>query len=106
GLMSYGVTRRTTEFGIRIALGAQDAQVLWLVLGETLKLVLLGTAVGLVLSILCGRLIANFLFGLKSYDPISTSLAILTMTGVAFLAGYLPARRATKIDPMVALRYE
>ncbi len=106
GLMSYGVTRRTSEFGIRIALGAEGVHVLWLVLGETLKLAVLGMAVGLGLSVVCGRLIASFLYGLKSYDPTSISLAIFAMGCVALFAGYLPARRATKIDPTVALRYE
>ncbi len=106
GLMSYGVTRRTNEFGIRMALGAARQDVLWLVLRETLWLVLTGVAVGLVVVPMAGRLATSLLFGLKSYDPVSISTAMLGMIAVALVAGYLPARRATRVEPMAALRYE
>jgi predicted permease len=106
GLMSYGVTRRTNEFGVRLALGANRRHVTWLVLRETLFLVLLGLAIGVVLVSAVTRFVASFLFDLEPYDAVSLGSAILVMIAVAFLAGYLPARRAARVDPMVALRYE
>ena len=106
GLMSYGVARRTSEFGVRMALGAQRRNVLWLVLKETLWLVVIGLGVGLALAPVVSRLATSLLFGLNSYDPLTISLAMMAMLSVALLAGYIPARRATRVDPMVALRYE
>jgi len=106
GLMSYGVTRRTNEFGVRLALGAHRHHVVWLVLRETLALVLIGIALGLAMAPAIGRVVASFLFGLKFYDPMSIGVAVLSMIVVALLAGYIPARRAAKVDPMIALRYE
>ena len=106
GLMSYGVTRRTSEFGVRLALGAHRRHVVWIVLRETLVLVLLGIALGLAAAPAIGRIVASFLFGLKFYDPMSIGFAVLSMIAVAMLAGYIPARRAAKVDPMIALRYE
>jgi predicted permease len=106
GLMSYGVTRRTNEFGVRLALGAHRHHVVWLVLRETLVLVMIGIALGLAAAPAIGRIVASFLFGLKFYDPMSIGVAVLAMIAVALLAGYIPARRAAKVDPMVALRYE
>ena len=106
GLMSYGVTRRTNEFGVRLALGANRGQVVWLVLRETLTLVVAGLAIGLAVVPAVSRFVVSFLFGLKPYDLVSLGSAIFAMTVVALLAGYLPARRAAKVDPMVALRYE
>lgn len=106
GLMSYGVTLRTNEFGVRLALGAGRPHVLWLVLRETLGLVLLGIVIGLALAPAVSRIVASFLFGLKFYDPLSIGSAIFAMIAVAVLAGYIPARRAANVDPMVALRYE
>jgi ABC-type antimicrobial peptide transport system permease subunit len=106
GLMSYGVTRRTNEFGVRLALGAGRRNVVWLVLRETMVLVFAGIAIGLVLAPVVSRFAAGFLFGLKFYDPLSVSAAMVAMIAVAFFAGYLPARRAAKVDPVVALRYE
>ncbi len=106
GVMSYGITRRTNEFGIRMALGAQRWDVLRMVLGETLRLVLIGLVLGLALAVGSGRLVESELFGVKSYDPVALGLALVAMMTVALIAAYLPARRATKIDPMMALRYE
>lgn len=106
GVMSYGVTRRTNEFGVRIALGANRQQVVWLVLRDTLTLVVAGLAIGLAVVPAVSRFVVSFLFGLKPYDAVSLTSAVFAMTAVALLAGYLPARRAAKVDPMVALRYE
>ena len=106
GLMSYGVTRRTNEFGVRLALGANRGQVVWLVLRETLTLVVAGLAIGLAVVPAVSRFVVSFLFDLKPYDLVSLGSAIFAMTVVALLAGYLPARRAATVDPMVALRYE
>jgi predicted permease len=106
GLISYGVNRRTSEFGVRMALGAARQDVVRLVLREALKLVLIGVGIGLALSPVVGRLASSFLYGLKPYDPLTIGLAMLAMTVVALVAGYIPARRAARIDPMVALRYE
>ena len=106
GLMSYGVARRTNEFGVRLALGAGRQHVLWIVLRETLGLVLAGIVLGLALAPIASHIAASFLFGLKFYDPLSLAAAMLAMIVVALFAGYLPARRAAKVDPMVALHYE
>jgi ABC-type antimicrobial peptide transport system permease subunit len=104
--MTYGITRRTNEFGIRMALGAARRNVLWVVLRETLVLAIAGVAIGVTLSLASGRLVESLLFGVKSYNPPVMILSILALMAVALLAGYLPARRATKIDPSTALRYE
>lgn len=106
GVMSYGVTRRTNEFGVRLALGSNRSQVVWLVLRETLTLVVIGLAIGLALVPALSRFIVSLLFDLKPYDALSLGSAVFAMTAVALLAGYLPARRASKVDPIIALRYE
>jgi predicted permease len=106
GLMAYSVARRTNEIGIRMALGAQRKQVLYMVIRQAVGLVAVGVAAGLLLALATTRLIASELFGLKPTDPLSLGLAAFFMLAVAVLAAYLPARRATKVDPMVALRYE
>ena len=106
GVMSYGVARRTNEFGIRMALGAERGHVLRIVLGEAFWLGLAGVAIGLALALASGRLVTSLLVGLKPYDPLSIGMAMAAMISVALFAGYLPARRATRIDPMVALRDE
>ena len=104
GILSYGVASRTNEIGIRMALGAKQRDVLWLVLREALLLVLAGIAVGLPVIFLTARFIATLLYGLPPTDASSLSLATLLLVFVALLAGYWPARRATRIDPLVALR--
>ncbi len=106
GIMAYNVTRRTREMGIRMALGAQKNQVLWMVLRQTLLLIGIGIAIGVPVALAAARLIASQLYGLKPSDPSTIVFAIFVLTGVGLLAGYLPARRAAKVDPMVALRYE
>jgi predicted permease len=106
GLMSYAVTRRTNEIGIRMALGAESAGVLWMVMRESLMLVAVGVGIGIPVALAAARLVSSVLYGLKATDPITITLSALAMIAVAALAGYLPARRAAKVDPMVALRYE
>jgi ABC-type antimicrobial peptide transport system permease subunit len=106
GLMSYTVTRRTREIGIRVALGAQRGSVLWLVLRETLALALFGIAIGIPTAVLATRLIASMLYGLSPGDIPTVSGVSLLLLLVALLAGYLPARRASAVDPIVALRAE
>jgi predicted permease len=106
GVMSYAVSRRTNEFGIRMALGARRGDVLAIVLREALWLGSAGVAIGLVLALASGQLVASLLYGLKANDPLALAAAMLAMMVVVSFAGYLPARRATKINPMAALRNE
>jgi predicted permease len=106
GLMSYNVSRRTNEIGIRMALGAQRGDVLRLVMRESMLLVLAGIAVGLAVALGASTYVATLLFGLPPTDPISIAIAVALMVTVAGIAGYLPARRASRVDPMVALHYE
>jgi predicted permease len=106
GVMASAVARRTREIGVRMALGAQARNVLWLVLRETLFLVAIGIAIGLPVALAATQLIKGFLFGLSANDPLTIALAVSLMLAVAALAGYLPARRATKVDPMMVLRQE
>jgi predicted permease len=105
-VMAYTVARRTREIGVRIALGAQRSSVLWLVLKEVALLAAIGVLIGLPAAIGLGRLVQSQLFGLEPADPITLILATSTLVAVAFFAGYVPASRATRIDPIVALRYE
>ena len=106
GLMSYVVSRRTNEIGIRMALGAARANVRWLVMREILSLVAIGVAIGIPAALAGDRLVANMLFGVKSTDPASLLGAVALLLTVAVFAGYFPARRASRVDPMEALRYE
>jgi len=106
GLMSYNVTRRTTEIGIRMALGAQRAGVLRMVMRESLILVVIGVAIGIAAALGSGRFIESLLFGLTPTDAVTNVVAIVLMVGVSALAGYLPARRAARLDPMAALRHD
>jgi predicted permease len=104
GLMSYSVSRRTNEIGIRMALGAQRGDVLGQVMRESIVLVVVGVVVGLAVAFGTGRFISTLLFGLEPTDAATNGLAIVVLLVVAGLAGYLPARRASRVDPMVALR--
>jgi predicted permease len=106
GLMSYVVSRRTNEIGIRMALGAERMHVRWLVMREVLILVAAGLVIGVPAALLSSRLVASMLFGLRATDAASLLAAIAVMLAIAALAGYLPARRASRVDPMVALKYE
>jgi predicted permease len=106
GILSYSVSGRTREIGVRMALGAQRGSVLSMVLREAGKVVLLGIAIGIPAAILAGRLFSSMLFGLNATDPLSMMLVVAVLLAITLLASYIPARRATKVDPMVALRYE
>jgi ABC-type antimicrobial peptide transport system permease subunit len=104
GVISYSVTQRTQEIGIRMALGATQAQVQMGVMGKTLRLAFVGIMAGIIASFAVARLISSLLFGTAPTDPITFAAMILLLGAVAFIAGYIPARRASQVDPTVALR--
>ncbi len=106
GLLSYEVTRRTREIGIRIAIGAEPRKVQGAILWETGKLVAIGLAFGLPAALLITRALSTMLYGVESNDPAALAAAVFVLLFTAALAGYLPARRASRVDPMIALRYE
>jgi putative ABC transport system permease protein len=106
GVMAYSVTRRTREIGIRIALGAGASRVAALVVGQGLLLTVFGVVIGLVVAFATTRLMGALLYGVTATDPVTFLLIPPILLGVALLACYLPARRATRIDPMTALRAE
>ncbi|HEU5452537.1 MAG TPA: FtsX-like permease family protein, partial [Terriglobales bacterium] len=106
GVMAQAVAQRTSEFGIRMALGAQPRQILSMVLGNALRLVAIGVAAGLAASLILTRFLRSFLYGVSANDPLTIAAVSALLVGVALLACYLPARRAMGVDPMVALRYE
>ncbi|HYL11275.1 MAG TPA: ABC transporter permease [Candidatus Acidoferrales bacterium] len=106
GVMAYSVSQRTNEIGIRMALGARPAQVLRLVLAQGMQLALMGAAAGVLVALLLGRYVSGLLFGVSGKDPLTIGGVALLLSAVAALACYIPARRATRVDPIVALRYE
>lgn len=106
GVMSYAVSQRTNEIGIRIALGAQSGDVLRLVIRQGMMLALAGMGIGLLAAFGLTRLMSGLLFGISATDPLTFSTIGLLLGVVALLACWIPAKRATKVDPMIALRYE
>jgi len=106
GTTAYGVARRTGEIGIRIALGAQRGVVVRMILRQVLVLAAVGLAIGLPTALAASRLVESFLFGMKANDPIALTFAVAILMGTALLAGYVPARKASRIDPVTAIRNE
>jgi ABC-type antimicrobial peptide transport system permease subunit len=106
GVVSYGVTERTREMGLRMALGARPHDVLALVVGQGSRLVALGLALGVALALVLTRLLKSFLFEVAATDPLTFGALALVLAGIALAACYLPARKASRVDPMISLRYE
>jgi ABC-type antimicrobial peptide transport system permease subunit len=106
GVISYLAGQRTHEIGVRMALGAGRREVLGMILSEAARMALLGVAIGLVATLALTRLMTKLLFGISAHDPLTLVAVASLLTLVALAACYIPARRATKVDPMVALRYE
>jgi putative ABC transport system permease protein len=106
GVMAYSVVRRVHEMGIRIALGAQRRDVMRLVISQGMLLLVLGMVIGTLGALAMTRALASFLYGVRPTDPVTFVAVVVILAGVAFLACYIPARRATRVDPMIALRYE
>ena len=106
GTVSYNVARRTGEIGIRMALGAERRRVVWMVLREVIGLAAIGLAISIPTALGSSKFVASFLYGMKPNDPLSLNAAVHILLCAAILAGYLPARRASRIDPMLALRNE
>jgi len=106
GVMAYSVSQRTNEIGIRIALGAKQTDVLKMIVVQGMKLALMGVAIGLAGALAIGRFLATMLYQVKPTDPLTLVFMSIALIGVSLLANYIPARRAAKVDPIVALRYE
>ena len=106
GVLAWSVTERTRELGIRVALGATAGQILQMIIGQGLKLVLPGVAIGLLGALALNRLMRKLLFGVSATDPLTFAVIVLLLTLVGLVACYIPARRGTKVDPLIALRHE
>ena len=106
GVMAYTVEQRTREIGIRVALGAQRRNVVWLVMKEVVAMVGIGFAIGLPVAWVSSKLVASLLYGIRPNDSTSIAAAMAVLGGVALLAGYIPAARASRVDPLRALHYE
>ena len=106
GVMAYAVSQRTREIGIRMALGAQPGDVQWMVLAQGLRITGIGIVAGLLVSAASVRLLRNYLYGLSPFDPTAFAAASLLWLAIAILASWYPARRASRVDPMTALKYE
>ena len=106
GLLSFTVTQRQREIGVRMALGASPQQVRRMVVIQGMQLALVGVVIGVASALGLTRLMSSLLYGVKPWDPITIALVAVLLSGVTLLATYLPARRASRVDPMVALRYE
>jgi ABC-type antimicrobial peptide transport system permease subunit len=106
GVMAYSVSRRTREIGVRVALGASRGDVLRMILNQGLRTVLIGVAIGIACSLALTRTVESLLFGVTATDPLTFAVVVVLLVAAALLACLIPARRATRIDPMIALRYE
>jgi ABC-type antimicrobial peptide transport system permease subunit len=106
GVTAYSVARRTSEIGVRVALGARQIDVLWLILRQVIGITVAGLAVGVLAAVASTRLIRASLYGVDAVDPASIAAAVCVMAMVAMVAGFFPARRAARLDPLVALRHE
>jgi predicted permease len=106
GVMAYSVSRRTREIGVRVALGASSGDVLGMIVGQGLRTIFIGVAIGIAGSLAITRTVESLLFGVTAADPLTFGGVTLLLVGTALLACYIPARRATRVDPMIALRYE
>ena len=105
-VLSYSVNQQTREIGLRMALGAQRGDVLRLMVGQGLRLTVLGLGLGVVVALALMRILVSLLFSVRAYDPATYTAVTLLLTAVALVACYIPARRAMRVDPMVALRYD
>jgi putative ABC transport system permease protein len=106
GVLSYSVNQQTREIGLRMALGAQRGDVMRLILGQGLRLTIVGLGLGILVALALMRVLVSLLFDVRAYDPSTYTAVTLLLTAVELLACYIPARRAMRVDPMVALRYD